>query len=411
MALAEHRDHLTWGKASLRDIQQPALLSLDQWLISKQGVRRLFTYGGLCDLMYVLIVQGIMHLGGRWVGLGDWPLMRSVQQAAWIEAGFIWVLSPWLIARLLISHEKYASRFARWRFGCVANLPEVLRYVRMLMPVAVIWVIWLIWPVLWALLGLSEAGLKMDTLRNHVLGVAIVWWTGECWVELCSKALLSVRTRIIQIERQANEARVTAVNLSQRLSEAQLSALQAQIEPHFLFNSLGAVQELARIHAPDASILTAKLITFLRLTTQQLRSGKATVATEVQIAQHYLDLMVSLSSGQFSGRIHFEAGMEELEISPALLIFLLEDVRKHGGIPSSGTLEMHIRTEGHTVLISLHIAAQGHTETSSDSDWQRELPHRLNQRFPYAHIRQLKQHADDTLLLITTPIAGHHDGD
>jgi sensor histidine kinase YesM len=70
-----------------------------------------------------------------------------------------------------------------------------------------------------------------------------------------------------QLQREAEQAR-----LARELSESQLRLLRAQIEPHFLFNTLGAVQQLAQHGAPRAAELTGNLIDFLRSSMRDMRS-------------------------------------------------------------------------------------------------------------------------------------------
>jgi signal transduction histidine kinase len=79
----------------------------------------------------------------------------------------------------------------------------------------------------------------------------------------------------VQLQRDAERDR-----LARELSESQLRLLRAQIEPHFLFNTLGAVQQLAEQGAPRAAELTANLIAFLRASMEDMRSEQVSLAEE-----------------------------------------------------------------------------------------------------------------------------------
>ena len=79
--------------------------------------------------------------------------------------------------------------------------------------------------------------------------------------------------------------------LARALSESQLRLLRAQIEPHFLFNTLGAVQQLAEQGGPGAAraaALTADLIAFLRASLAEMRSEQVPLQSEFDMVAAYL---------------------------------------------------------------------------------------------------------------------------
>jgi sensor histidine kinase YesM len=79
--------------------------------------------------------------------------------------------------------------------------------------------------------------------------------------------------------------------MARELSEARLRVLSAQIEPHFLFNTLGAVQQLAEQGAPRAAELTAHLIAFLRASLDEMRTERVTLKKDFALIQSYLEVM------------------------------------------------------------------------------------------------------------------------
>ncbi|UUZ51777.1 histidine kinase [Massilia sp. B-10] len=78
---------------------------------------------------------------------------------------------------------------------------------------------------------------------------------------------------------------------ARELSEARLRMLHAQIEPHFLFNTLGAVQQLAEKESPRAAELTANLIAFLRGSLGEMRSERVSLAVDFGMIDAYLKVM------------------------------------------------------------------------------------------------------------------------
>ncbi len=78
---------------------------------------------------------------------------------------------------------------------------------------------------------------------------------------------------------------------SRQLAESRLKLLQLQIEPHFLFNTLGSAQQLAERGAPEAARLIGDLIRFLRAATPALRNEMTTIGQEAAMIRAYLGIM------------------------------------------------------------------------------------------------------------------------
>ena len=110
------------------------------------------------------------------------------------------------------------------------------------------------------------AGLGVGTFYSIIYGAVSTWRNRE-YEMLTTK-----------LQMQAEQER-----LDRQLSETRLRLLQAQIEPHFLFNTLGAVQQLAQTESPRAAELTANLITFLRASLGDMRTEQVTLQSELCI--------------------------------------------------------------------------------------------------------------------------------
>src|SRR2546427_4514247 len=92
------------------------------------------------------------------------------------------------------------------------------------------------------------------------------------------------RARILQAEADRNL-------LSKQAIEAQLKLMQAQIEPHFLFNTLASVQFLTETDPQQAGKMLGHLLDYLRAALPQLRSDSTTLGQEIDLAQAYLSIM------------------------------------------------------------------------------------------------------------------------
>jgi sensor histidine kinase YesM len=130
------------------------------------------------------------------------------------------------------------------------------------------------------------------------------------------------------------EAEARQSELSRQLAESQLKLLQLQIEPHFLFNTLGSAQQLAEKGAPEAARLIAELIRFLRAASPALRDDATTLKEEASMIGAYLAIMRTRLGSRLAYRIDVPPALEEVAIPPGILITLVENAIKHGIEPA-----------------------------------------------------------------------------
>jgi len=121
---------------------------------------------------------------------------------------------------------------------------------------------------------------------------------------------------------------------ARELSESQLRLLRAQIEPHFLFNTLGAVQQLAEKGAPLAAGLTASLIDFLRASWAGMRSDRTTLRTDFELIDAYLKVMQTRLGERLRYSLDLPEAVAGTSVPGMMLLTLVENAIKHGIEPS-----------------------------------------------------------------------------
>jgi signal transduction histidine kinase len=143
--------------------------------------------------------------------------------------------------------------------------------------------------------------------------------------------------------------------LSRQLSETKLRMLQAQIEPHFLFNTLAAAQQLSEKGAPNAAKLIGHLIRFLRLAIPSMREQTATVARECEFVSAYLAIMQTRMGKRLNYEVNFAPEVADIPIPPAMVMTLVENAIKHGLEPSleGGTVNVTAHAEGEQVIVTV----------------------------------------------------------
>ncbi|MGK5023602.1 sensor histidine kinase [Janthinobacterium sp. RB2R34] len=147
--------------------------------------------------------------------------------------------------------------------------------------------------------------------------------------------------------------------LARELSESQLRLLRAQIEPHFLFNTLGAVQQLAEQGAPRAAELTADLIAFLRASLAEMRSEQVALQSEFDMVAAYLRVMQARMGTRLRYALDLPAEFAQMTIPSMILLTLAENAIKHGIEPSLRGGEITISAQQVDSMLRLRVHDTG----------------------------------------------------
>jgi two-component system, LytTR family, sensor kinase len=122
-----------------------------------------------------------------------------------------------------------------------------------------------------------------------------------------------------------------AARLNEQLSHAQLSALQRQIEPHFIFNSLNSIAGLVREQNNDAAVsMIVALSDFLRRVAVSSSEPKARLAQEVEFLQKYMQIQEARFAGRLNLELDIPAQLRNAQVPSLILQPLVENAIKHG---------------------------------------------------------------------------------
>jgi hypothetical protein len=146
-------------------------------------------------------------------------------------------------------------------------------------------------------------------------------------------------TRLADLKRKEAEY----ARMSQQVTEAKLQALQAQVEPHFLYNTLASVQALTEVDPAKANEMTGHLIQYLRNALPKMREGISTVGQEIELVRAYLSILQMRMGKRLTFDIAVPASLNSLAFPPLMLPSLVENAIKHGLEP---------QREGGSVIIS-----------------------------------------------------------
>ena len=158
-----------------------------------------------------------------------------------------------------------------------------------------------------------------------------------------TKALVGGKKRADAEARIANDAAEREA-MQRQLSETKMQMMQAQVEPHFLFNTLASVEHLIRVDPPRASAMQRSLIQYLRAVLPQMRDNAVVtgLGREVDMVRAYLDLLKMRMEERLSVDLQIPDGLRSAAFPPMMLQSMVENAIKHGleCKPEGGTLKI-----------------------------------------------------------------------
>jgi signal transduction histidine kinase len=278
----------------------------------------------LCfTLVLTDLVKSVQVMSG-W----DWIVMLAYLTRQFLASGLLGLLAVALGAALL--PERLGVR-ARWlaMFAMLATAAAasagirlwMSRYPMMSAREVVTWFADVV--VLWSLLGLIAYGLVGSIRRQQ-----------------------ETRRRLGQ--QIAEESALSAAAL-----EARLTVLQAQIEPHFLFNTLANVRRLCEVDPERGRRMLGSLLDYLRAALPAMRRSSTALAEEFELVRAYLTVLQHRMGDRLRFNIELSDQLGEAAIPPLILPTLVENAIRHGlaPLPEGGTITVNaVREDGQVVV-------------------------------------------------------------
>jgi signal transduction histidine kinase len=176
-------------------------------------------------------------------------------------------------------------------------------------------------------------------------GLMARYLPGAIVVALLMAAVLASGERRVAREIEAARQQEQIAEAARLLAEAKLRTLQAQIEPHFLYNTLANVVSLIGPDPARARHMLERLIDFLRASLSASRAEHATLGAEIDLARAYLDLLTVRMGARLRFRIDVDAACRDAVIPPMLIQPLVENAVLHGIEPKvdGGTIVVRAR--------------------------------------------------------------------
>ncbi len=137
--------------------------------------------------------------------------------------------------------------------------------------------------------------------------------------------------------------------------ESELKLMQAQVEPHFLFNTLASVQYLTETDPPQASALLGHLLAYLRAALPQLRSASTTLEQEIALTEAYLQILKTRMGARLAFTIDVAPELRGHPFPPGLLISVVENAITHGLEPNAegGNVRIDARRQDGRLVVAV----------------------------------------------------------
>ncbi len=168
---------------------------------------------------------------------------------------------------------------------------------------------------------------------------------------------LSERIHILDAE--VKQRRLNEVEREKREVEAHLRLLQAQIEPHFLFNTLANVGSLIEVDAVQARRLLDRLNDWLRVALACTRSASATLGDEITLLENYLQILEMRFGARLRWQVDVTEEIRSIQFPPMLLQPLVENAIRHGIEPKLGGGQLKISAKINRGVLHLRVDDDG----------------------------------------------------
>ncbi|MYM30752.1 sensor histidine kinase [Duganella sp. CY15W] len=196
--------------------------------------------------------------------------------------------------------------------------------------------------------------------------------------------------RKAELEARSAESHADEESIERRVVEARMAALQAQVEPHFLFNTLALIGQLIETDPPQAARIHQNLIDYLRATLPQMRAkGAGTLGRQIEMSRAYLAIMQARMRSRLAVSVDVPQDMLSATFPVMMLQILIENAIKHGLEPKidGGRIDIRASVDNQMLQVDVIDDGVGFNPFSSDGVGLANVRERL--RIQYGNRAQL----------------------
>ncbi|MFG6485202.1 histidine kinase [Roseateles sp. BYS78W] len=182
-------------------------------------------------------------------------------------------------------------------------------------------------------------------LGDSLVDLAMLWILASAVIKGIYKGRIQAEVKAAQATENAE-----AEALKRQVVEARMAAMQAQVEPHFLFNTLASIDHLIEVDPPTASKMQKNLIALLRASMPTMREANASGAVrdlgrELAVIRPYLEILKMRMEERLQTEIDVPEGLMSAEFPPMMIQGLVENAIKHGLEPKAEGGSLKVKAE------------------------------------------------------------------
>lgn len=174
-----------------------------------------------------------------------------------------------------------------------------------------------------------------------------------------AEAITRAITRRVAERRRSEQASAQQTVTEKELTVAKLSLLHAQVEPHFLYNTLASAQYLTRSDPQRADEMLGNLISYLRHSLPRTEDSLSTLGEELERARAYLEILKIRMGARLNLQIDVPEQLQAIPFPTMMLQTLVENAIKHGLEPKPGGGTIWILARNHDQGIAITVADDG----------------------------------------------------
>jgi LytS/YehU family sensor histidine kinase len=193
----------------------------------------------------------------------------------------------------------------------------------------------------WLTTGGNPRLLSDNARMGGFFGLVFAGMLFAPWIALAAM----LRQREAMARTQALAFDLERSELARQALDARMQLLQAQVQPHFLFNTLANVRALVDSGSAQASQVLGSLIAYLRAAVPRLNDSHSSLAQELDLVRAYLELMHMRMPDRLQFSVQCDAAAQSLRFPPLALLTLVENAVRHGIDPSvdGGRIDVDVR--------------------------------------------------------------------
>jgi len=246
--------------------------------------------------------------------------------------------------------------------------------------------------VVWLSIGVMCACLVGTILEDFLLHGADTAWilahgrkvlADACVIALPAAFLVTIyefHLRSLDVADAALKVQADQITMEAELNKARLRLLNAQIEPHFIFNSLAHVRRLYQIDPVKGHQMLASLIRYFENAFPSLRQETCSLKQEAALLDAYLNVHRMRMGSRLAYEVVFPASLLKLQIPTMVLLTLVENAIKHGlsPLPEGGYVRISALQTGDVLELSVTDSGRGITQCSGSGTGLANIRARLN---------------------------------